>query len=1169
MKGLRKLTLQKKFVALFLVLSFLGLGIPKQVQAEESKLNVGQVYSGFKLVEDKPIKEMEASAKIFKHVKSGANLIYLQNGDENKVFSIGFYTPPTDDTGVNHILEHSVLYGSEKYPVKSPLAEVGKQSVSNFANAITSNDKTIFPFATTNYKDYKNVMGIYMDAVFNPIFKRDPRIFQQQAWRYELNSKTEDITYNGVVYNEMKGNYANPARLLQTTILKSLFPDTLYNWEAGGNPQVIPQLTYEKALEVYNKNYHPSNSYIFVYGKLDILDTLKFLNDEYLSKFEKVEFNTKIPEQKPFEARKELIASYPVQSGVDLSKNHYLSLNYAIDLKGSTEDIIGLQLLSYMLLESESAPLKVALLQSGFGTAVNGGVATGTKQPVFQITVSGSNSAYKDKYVEFVDMVLASIVKEGLDKNFIQSVFNSAEMSLRIQKTAGMRGISYGELVMQGWLYEGNPTIYLEFEKSLETIKKSINDGYFEKLIKKYFVDNKHSSIVVLQPKAALDEEIAQGTKKALADYKKSLSEAQIEALVQKTKDFKAWQNIPDSKEALNTIPSLSLSDIDTDIKTTPSVEKQIGGTKVLHTPIYTDKLAYVNMYFDSSTVPEDKLQYLYLLSAALGRLDTKNYSQTELIYGMLNYGGAAFTPTTIEKFKDGSVYYPKFKVTTVSMSDNLEAMMSLTGEIISNTQYDNKEALRLIVSQLKANLDSFIPSSPDTIADSRIQSYLSAVGKYNEAGGLEFYNFICDLEANFDQNYKEIVANLSSVSKLVFNKRNLITGVTLEEGEYNKFEKSFSTLLAKLPDSASKQYNYKLDNTAINEGFILPGNVQYIAKGYNINELGYKYNGKMAVLAKILTTEYLMNEVREKGGAYGSSIVINKNGNVLFTSYRDPNLSNTLKTFDKAAEFLRNFKADEKQMTSYILGLVNSYDQLLDPMSRGIMSETAYIAGEKAEDTKKLQEEMLSTTASDIAAFADMIEAIVKKNIYCVIGNEQVLKENSTLFSSIENLADNSLAPTDKVIQLIQKAKSTLLLEDYYAAYAELAKLSAEEQKVLLPEFNSLTTKLYTADLVQATTAFEKFAKSPSLKKFYELGSFIDKTVKNKENKSYLLSSLINEGHGLVYTEDVNKAIDAIAAVLAKKSNENIKAAEKAVSAIQNKETKQWLLEELGRLKK
>jgi Zn-dependent M16 (insulinase) family peptidase len=1165
----------KRWVACILCLSFISLLLPTSVQASgETNFVVGQVYNGFKLTENKAVSDINSQALVFEHVKTGAKLLYLKNEDINKVFSISFYTPASDDTGVNHILEHSVLYGSEKYPVKSPLMEVMKTSVATYANAFTSYDKTAFPFASNNDKDFRNIMGIYMDAVFFPNFKKDSKIFDQEAWRYELDSKDGQLEYNGVVYNEMKGNYSSLNTTIANKIKKSLYPDTIYNWETGGDPSVMPTLTYEKALDTYNKNYHPSNSYIYLYGKLDILDTLKFLDEQYLSKFDKKAYDSNIVNQKSFDSRKTVTAEYALPKNADTKNKTYLTLNYAFDFNGNTEDLIGMQLLSDILVNSETSPFKNAIMKENLGSSFTASFMPALKQPYLSFKLDGSEEANKDKFAEKFDAALAGVVKNGLDKNYIKSVFNSLEMQLRASKTSGSAGINQLENVMYGWLYNNDVTKYLELDKSIQNIKKSIDSGYFEKLIQKYLIDNKHASLLVMKAKAGLEEEVNASAKKALEDYKAKLSDTKVNDLVEYTKNFKAWQNTPDSKEALATIPTLTLADIDTTSEAVSTVEKDINGIKVLEHPMYTNKITYSNMYFDSATVPQEKLPYLYLLSTLLGRVDTENYSFEDLYTKLVDLGGVSFSPTSIAKFGDSNVYYPKFIVSTAALSDRFDETLAITSEVMNKTKFDNKEELKKYIKATKANIDSAVSSMGDYFASSRLDEYISEKGKYDQVGILGFYNFISYLDANFDSNSEEIIKNLQEVSKLVFNKENLIVSITSDESEFKKAEDSLLSFSNGLNNNKLQKQVYNFDSSVKNEGLALPSNVQYVYQGANLKDLGYKYSGSMIVLGKILTTEYMMSEIREKGGAYGANFSVSANGNAVLSSYRDPNLKETFEAYKKAVDFLKNFNADDKKMTSYILGLVASSDNLSAPSQKGAAADNYYISGRTAEDDARITKEIVETKAKDIAAYADLISAILNKNTYVVAGNAEKLEANKELFTNIYNIIQSSETnkaeiSVEEVKKLVQTANSTKLFADCNKAYGEILKLKQEdEQQSLLEALDKTYKESLTADVIQAINKLNEFIANPTVPQFNLTANFINTTVEKDGNKKYLLNEVTTWGYKLMFTPDVAAAIDAVNKIAVSPTEDTIKSAEDAISKVKLEGNKQWLTEQLNLLK-
>lgn len=1008
MLHLRKLLKQKNLIVFALFITFLSGYIPAYA-VEAPNLEKGQTYYGFKLLDVKNITEINSTAEVFEHVKTGAKLIYLNNEDVNKVFSINFFTPPTDDTGVNHILEHSVLEGSQKYPVKSPIQQMEKQSMNTFLNALTSADKTCFPISSKNDKDFRNLMDVYLNAVFYPNAVKMPEIFMQEGWRYELDSKDENLNYNGVVYNEMKGEYSSPNTLLYDNMLKSLFPDTLYNWNSGGDPEIIPQLTREKFIEVYNKNYTPSNSYIYLYGKLDILDNLKYIDGEYLSKFDKVNVDNTIPMQKPFKARQTRTAEYPVSNGTDTKNKTYLALNYVLDNISDKENYIAMCILNDLLMDSNAAPLKKALGEASIGDIAYGSMDSNL-QPIFSIVVENSNENQKNKFETVVTDTLNKVVKSGIDSKLIDAAFSSYETSKQKSITAANKGIKLNDSIMMGWLYAGDPTKYLETDSIVSKIKNSSKEKYFEKLIEKNLLNNKHSSLVVLKPKTGMEEENVAKTQKLLNDYKGKLSESAVDTLVNQTKAFKAWQNTKDSDEAIRSLPSLTASDVNTKAEVIPSEEDSINDVKILKHKIDTNKMEYLNMYFDASTIPQDKISYLFLLSSLLGYVDTDKYLSKNIPNEIaLNSGDIKFNVIAPPKYKDDKVYYPKFVVATSTTADKMAKTLDLIREITNKSKLDNKSKLKYLIKVYRESMESSINDNGLSLAKNRANSYYSQTSAFEEQAGLSFYEFVCDLDNNFDSKADTVIKNLKEVSSKIFNKNNLIIGFTGDDDGYKAFGDSADYFLNQFASAKLDKNTYNFNCTAKNEGLIGSGKVQYVVKGANYKDLGYSFNGNMYVLQSILSKDYLYNNVRVNGGAYGTGVSISDTGNVYFYSYRDPNLKETLNVFDKAGDYLRNTKMTDAEMTNYIIGTLASLDSPISPRTQGTVSDIYYIIGETQEDIQRERDEILNTKWEDISKYADMLDAIVKQNNFCVFGSKTAIEQNKDIFKKTLDVINHS----------------------------------------------------------------------------------------------------------------------------------------------------------------
>lgn len=960
-------------------------------------------YHGFKFIEEKEIKDINSKVRVFYHEKSGAKLLNLENDDDNKVFAIGFRTPPSDSTGVPHIMEHSVLCGSRKFPIKDPFVELAKGSLNTFLNAMTFSDKTIYPVASRNEKDFFNLMDVYLDAVFYPNIYKHPEILMQEGWHYELDSKEDEITYKGVVYNEMKGAFSSPEDILFRKIQETLFPDTTYGVESGGDPEVIPKLTQEQFLDFHKKFYHPSNSYIYLYGNGDLDKELKFINDEYLSNFEKIDVDSKIEVQSPFGGIKEFTYEYPVAEGDEGNDKSFFSLNFV--LEDSTPEIsLAFEILEYLLLETPAAPLKKALIQSGIGKDVYGYFDSGILQPVFSIVVKNAHESKKEEFQSIVFNTLKDLVSNGIDKNLIEACINIKEFKLREMDTRTYpKGLIYYTKAMDSWLYDKDPYIYLEYENALKEVKKALTSKYFEELIEKHLINTKHGSLLVLNPKAGLAEAKDEELRKKLREYKASLSDKELEELVNETKALKERQMSGEKKEDLEKIPLLSLEDIDKKAEEFSLEEKSIEDNKVLFQPMFTNKIAYIKLIFDTKTIKEELIPYLSLLAGVLGKIDTDKYTYGDLSNEVNIYtGGISYAPVTFVQNNTKDEFKPKFVVKSKAIVDKVPKLFEIIEEILLNTKFD-KNRLKEIIREMKSRLDMAMFDSGHIVAVNRLLSYFSNISQYEEKiSGLEFYKFIEDIEENFDSKYEEIIENLKEVQKTVFNRNNLILNFAVEEENYEKVEESLKRFIGKLNNETLKTYEYDFKCNKKNEGLLTQGNVQYVMKGYNYKDLGYSYKGSMQVLKVIESLDYLWNNIRVIGGAYGAFASFGRSGNMFFGSYRDPNIKESLNVYDNAYEYLRNFDADSREMTKYIIGTISSLDTPLTPSLKSERAISYYLSNITKEDIQKERDEVLSCTKEDIREFANMIKDCMDQNYICVLGNSIKIKENKELFNEL-----------------------------------------------------------------------------------------------------------------------------------------------------------------------
>lgn len=967
----------------------------------------GKLYEGFKLIEQNEIKEINSLAMIFKHIKSGAQLLYIKNDDDNKVFSVTFRTPPTDSTGLPHILEHSVLCGSRKFPTKDPFVELAKGSLNTFLNAMTFSDKTMYPIASVNDADFYNLMNVYLDAVFYPNIYNKPQILAQEGWHYELDKPDEEIIYKGVVYNEMKGVFSSPEQVLFRKVQESLFPDTTYRYDSGGDPDVIPELTQKQFLDFHKKYYHPSNSYLYLYGNGNILQHLKLINEDYLNNFKQMEVDSKIEFQLPYTEPKNVIVEYPISTDESEEDKTFLSLNFVVGQSTDAELYMAFDILTYLLLHTSASPLKRALLEAGLGEDVYGSFDRSILQPVLSIVVKNTNSQEKNKFEEIVFNTLQQLVDGGIDKKLIEAAINIYEFKLRESDYGRYpKGLIYSMSCMDSWLYDENPLIHLSYENTLDKVKKALTSDYFEKLIDKYLLNNQHRSLLIVEPKRGLAQKKDQDIRNELADYKESLTDGELDRLIEETKKLKKYQEEANNPEELKMIPLISLEDIDKKPKSIPLIEKKEGEVPVLFCPIATNDIAYVNLLFDVTVVPQNLIPYVSLLSFVLGKVATQNYGYEDLSKEIDIYTGGMNFQIVSYPHKDGDKYFPKLVANSSALTAQIPKLFELLGEIIGSTKFCETNRLKEIIREIKSRLEMNILQNGHTVAARRATSYFSPIGHYQElCGGISFYQFIVDLERDFETRSSEIENNLQNVYDMVFNKDNLLVSVTTEEKSYETFRDSFSSLIGYLKNNILKKHRYEFDYSKRNEGLLTSSKIQYVAKAYNFKKLGYNYSGHLQVLKTIIGLDYLWSRVRVTGGAYGSMAGFSRNGNFYFTSYRDPNLRETLGVYDQAHDFIRNFKADDREMLKYIIGTISKMDLPLTPFMKGQKATADYISGTSQDDLERERNEVLNTSSEDIKKLSNLIKDTMDQNILCVLGNEQKIKENKDLFQDLVNV--------------------------------------------------------------------------------------------------------------------------------------------------------------------
>jgi Zn-dependent M16 (insulinase) family peptidase len=962
------------------------------------------IYHGFRLESEKWVEELHSAAKIFYHEKSGARLFYLENDDDNKVFSVTFRTPPKDSTGVAHIIEHSVLCGSRKYPVKEPFVELVKGSLNTFLNAMTFPDKTMYPVASRNDKDFRNLMDVYLDAVFHPNIYSSKETLMQEGWHYDLKDTDAPLTYKGVVYNEMKGAFSSPDALLEKTVFEALFPETTYGVESGGDPDMIPTLTWEQFLQFHRQYYHPVNSYIFLYGKLDILDHLKFLDEEYLCHYDKIKVDSQISEQPPFGKRMEKTVEYPIATGEETKDKTLMSLNFVVGKATDQELSLAFQMLEYMLLETPAAPLKKALTEAGIGKDVAGTYVKSILQPSLGIVVNGSNPEKKDDFAKTVFRELERLVKEGFDDKLIQAVINIFEFTLReADFGARPKGLIYNIKCMDSWLYDENPLLHLEYEPVLTKIKNASGNRYFETLIEQHLLQNQHQALVVLKPKPGLAEEKAQALRTELAAYKETLSSEQLSEIVAETKKLKELQETPDSQENLATIPLLKLTDITKTTEKLTLVEKREGKANLLYHPLFTNGIAYVDLYFNTGNVAQADVPYLYLLAEMLGKISTRKYGYAQLSNEInIHTGGIQYDVKAYTDKADDTKLFPKFIVKAKALTGKVPQMMAILQDIVLHSDFRDMRRLQELVQEIKANWDINLFRRGQQVASSRVLSYLSPAAWYSDMGLFSFYQFICELEQNWTEKSTIIADKLATIARRVFHSTELLVSVTMEESHYAQFAAAFNEFYTALDHDPFQAEPLQFQFSRKNEGLMTSGKVQYVVKGANFCKLGFQYHGSLKVLETILRYDYLWNRIRVQGGAYGGFAKFERNGNMVLGSYRDPNLVETLAVYDETAVYLEKFSVSEREMVKYIIGTISQLDMPLTAQQKGERATANYIKNITWEDICEERDQILSTRQNHIRKLADLMTQAMNQEYLCVLGSEQKIREHEEKFGEL-----------------------------------------------------------------------------------------------------------------------------------------------------------------------
>ena len=968
-------------------------------------MEINKVYSGFRLDRIERIDEINGTAYEMKHEKSGARLIYIDSPDSNKVFNIAFRTTPHNSTGVAHIMEHSVLCGSRKFPLKEPFVELVKGSLNTFLNAMTYPDKTMYPVASKNDKDFHNLMDVYLDAVFYPRVREDAEIVMQEGWHYELENADDELTYKGVVFNEMKGVYSSPDSVLERQMMRELFPDTTYGVDSGGDPDYITDLTYEEFQEFYRVHYHPSNSYIFLYGDMNIEEQLAFLNDEYLSHFDAIDVHTEVALQAPFREGK--VVSYPYSVGSEEPTDNRTLHSFAYVLPDVTpEHSLAFEVLTHALLTSPAAPLKQALVKAGIGSDISGYYLDSIRQPMWTVQATGSNLDKQADLQRIVESTLQELCDKGLDKELLEASLNSIEFALRESDFGGRPiGLSYIIRMMDNWLYDNDPLELLHYEEALSNIRKGLTGTYFEDLIRHSILNNNHKVLVSIYPERGLQERKDAEVKEHLATVKANMTSEEIEAIVEQTKRLKIRQETPDSDEALASIPLLELSDLNPNMEAVERRESKIGNTTVHFVPTFTKGINYVGLYFKLNCLTEEELFYADILSDILGRIDTSERGYEALAKDInMNLGGLSSDITAISKDGKRDEFTPLMIVRAKALHSKLPDLCRLINEVVQKADYSDDQRLTELVQESKAIWDNEAFRRGNSIVSQRVMAQVSAVGKFRDNGNLGYYQKISELASN-PAALPLLPEKLAEVARKIFRANNVDIMFVGEEGELEAFENLMKPFVEAWDATELSDDALQITRLSGNDGIVTAGKVQYVAQGGNFIDHGFKHVGPMSVLETILRYEYLWIRIRVQGGAYGAFANFYDDGNMIFCSYRDPNLLETLNVYKELPQYLRDFTLTDREMRKYIIGTMSSLDLPMTPALRGPRAMGMYFSGAKLEDKVEFRKQVIACKPEDIVALADVVEPVLNDNHICTMGNEQKIKDAGNVFDNIVSL--------------------------------------------------------------------------------------------------------------------------------------------------------------------
>lgn len=946
---------------------------------------------GFELLRDEQIPELNTRARLYRHQKTGAELLSMENDDENKVFGIAFRTPAYDSTGIAHIMEHSVLCGSRKYPVKEPFVELLKGSLNTFLNAMTFPDKTVYPVASQNLKDFYNLIDVYLDAVFYPLIPL--HTLQQEGWHYELEQPDGQMSFKGVVFNEMKGVYSSPDSLLDQYSQEAVFPDSPYGQDYGGDPAFIPDLTYEQFKRFHEFYYHPSNARIFFWGDDDPGERLRYIN-AWLSDFERIHVDSNIPPQPRFDAPRRLEQAYDPGEEGDQAKS-LVAVNWMLAEAGDPELTIALYTLQQLLIGTPASPLRKALIESGLGEDLTGrGLDSGLLQMMFSTGLKGVKPEDTDAVEKLVLDTLQQLAEGGIDPQDIAAALNTVEFNLREQNTGAYpRGLVNMINALETWLYEKDPLALLAFEKPLQALKDRLARGepVFETLIRDHFLNNPHRAVVVLHPDPKVGKEREAAEQARLEKARQSMTPEQLEQAVRDTLELRRLQETPDAPEALAALPVLSRSDLDPKIKTIPHEENDVpGGARLWHHDLFTNGILYLDLGFDLQNLPAKYLPYLPVFSRALLETGTEKESFVQLLQRIGARTGGIYPVTFTSAVHEGEQTAAWLFLRGKAMVPQAGELLDILREVITTARIDDRERIRQIVLEEKAGMESALVHAGHRFVNARLRSRFNRADWASEQmGGVEQLFFLRKLVERIDSDWDSVRQALVTLRSLLFHQSGALANVTVDGQNWSKVRPALERFLGELPRRTVPAALWEFSAPAGHEALTLPAQINFVGKAADLYRAGYRLHGSALVIVPYLRSTYLWDKIRVQGGAYGAFSAFDRNSGVFsFLSYRDPNLLNTLKVYDQTAHYLQNLDLSESELTKAIIGAIGDLDQYQLPDAKGYTAMVRRLTGLTDEERQRLRDEVLGTTVDDFHAFGDALEAAMDESVVVVLGS-------------------------------------------------------------------------------------------------------------------------------------------------------------------------------------